>query len=109
MSKTHTLVAALNLVLSMASAHVESIETGIEDGTCFASENQDLQQKKDALEIIRSYSAFVTDPSDETILRHSLIMEMWLTFADDVLTDQPIDGGDAVDWIVGWIHELQKK
>ena len=108
MSKKDTLVAALNLVLSMASSHVEDIETGVEDGTYRASENQNLQQKKDALEVIRSLCASVTDPSDESLLRRSLIMDMWLTFSDDVINDEPINGSDAVDWIVGWIYDLQK-
>lgn len=62
--KVPRMVEVLESVVAMSGAHIEDIETGLEDGTYERSENLDLPKKKLALQDIETMLSFITQVRD---------------------------------------------
>lgn len=88
----------LGALVSMASAHVEDVESGLDDHSYEAESNKDLPEKQAAVaqaeKILQGADAIATD-ADQTQVFLEKLLEEFPGFLDD----DDVNGGDLVDFI----------
>jgi hypothetical protein len=82
---------ALNKVLSMASSHIQDIESGIEDGTYDPAENADLNEKKGALNIVQNAFLDIVQ-GNPVALKQSVDVAYWNSQVYGEQLDEPDNG-----------------
>lgn len=88
----------LRALVSMASAHVEDVESGLDDHTYDAAANKDLPEKQAAVaqagKILQGADAMATDADPTKAFLESLLEEF-----PGFLHDDDVNGGDLVEFI----------